>query len=429
MTSLMSTYGTLVRASRPLLERLLRKRLEAGKEDPARIGERIGIPGLERPEGKLVWIHAASVGEAQSALILIEALKARMPQAFIMVTTGTMTSAAMMKKRLSGKSFHQFVPLDHPHWVKRFLDHWRPDIAFWMESELWPTLLSEIKIRKIPAALINARLSEKSYRYWKLGRGLVQEMLSAFDVVCAQTERDAGRFRALGARFVSVTDNLKFSATPLPYDGAELERLQRAFVGRPLWVYASTHPGEEVLAARVHRALVQDYPGLLTIIVPRHPARGAEVQKIVEDAHCQAQLRGTALKLPEITDDIYIADTLGELGLFYRLAPVAMIGRSFSADGGGGHNPVEAAQLGSAVLTGPHVQFQQDIFDAMLEAGAALQVHHEKDFINTMKVLLSGGDVLQTLKNRGYSFAQSKSHVLDHVMKAIEPLLKEREAL
>jgi 3-deoxy-D-manno-octulosonic-acid transferase len=427
MPELLTFYKRLTHYSGPLLTKILNARLKRGKEDGTRLNERMGRPQKPRPAGALLWIHAASVGEAQSALILIEAVGKNYPGASVMVTTGTINSATVMAKRLPAHAFHQFVPLDHPDWIASFLDHWKPDAAFWMESELWPNALMALKSRNIPTALINARMSDRSFARWKFIRGFANEVLSCFTCILTQTDKDAQRFKELGADNIFVTDNLKYSSAPLPFDEMQLAKLKNAVNDRPIWVYGSSHAGEESLSARVHARLKTTFPNLLTIIVPRHPDRRASILQLCTDAGLTAHLRGNDHVLPTPQDDIYIADTMGELGLFYTLAPVAIIGRSFSDDGGGGHNPVEAAQLNCAVLTGPNVQNQTEMFDDMFAANAAKQVHTEEELYQTLKTLFSDPVALNNLQRSAMEFATRKSQVIQNVLGNLAPLLQKLE--
>ena len=401
---------------------LLEKRKEKGKEDSVRLEERVGIPTRPRPDGRLIWFHGASVGETQSALILIREIQSKYPDAHIMVTSGTRTSANLLAQKLTGTAFHQYIPLDHPDWVEQFLSHWRPDLVLWMESELWPNFLTSIGARNIPAALLNARLSKKSFRIWSLFKSSARTILESFPLILAQTEQEQAYFKHLGASHVVVSGNLKYSAAPLAYDKKELSRLMAATQNRTVWLYASSHDGEEELAARAHDILKNTFPNLLTIIVPRHPERGEEIASTLQKNGFKTKLRGHNKALP-LDEDIYVADTMGEMGLFYRLAPIACIGRSFSKDGGGGHNPIEAAQLHCAVLYGPHVQFQQEIFDDMNSASAAMQMQDEAMLIETLQNLLSNPAQLKTQTQRAHDFAHEKACVLNIVLKQIEPLL------
>jgi len=414
-------YKLMMSASAPLLRHTLEKRARKGKEDPARLPERMGTPGKARPDAPIVWFHAASVGEAQSTLILIQALHREIPEAQILVTTGTVTSAEIMMGRLPPYAFHQFYPLDHPAWVKNFLDYWQPSLIMWMESEIWPNMLAEIKARQIPAVLVNAHLSERSYRRWQLASKPIAALLATFNMVLAQTPEDAGYFKSLGAQNVVVADNLKYSAAPLPYDQDRLEALQNATKTRPLWVYASTHDGEEQLACRLHKALKKNFPDLLTIIVPRHPDRRDAIWASCAEAGVKARLRTRGYVLPAPDDDIYIADTLGELGLFYRLAPITCIGRSFSTDGGGGHNPIEAAQLECAVLYGPNVQNLARIYEEMNKARIAVRLADEEAFLSTLEALLRNDEQCRLLQQKAALFVTDKAAILDNMMKNLAP--------
>lgn len=416
-----------MRAGSPLLAAMLARRCRMGKEDPARLPERRGLAAQTRPPGRLLWLHAASVGEAQSALILLEALLARDPALHVLVTTGTVTSAQMMARRLPARALHQYVPLDQPDWVAAFLDHWRPDRILWMESELWPNMLAAVRARHIPAALVNARLSERSLRRWRLARNMVSEALSTFGVILAQTERDAANFRRLHASRVIVTDNIKYAAAPLPADEAALKALRDAIGGRPFWLYASTHAGEEELACRLQKELVQNIPGLLTVIAPRHPERREDIAAACAAAGVSYSLRSSGA-LPDAGTQVYIADTLGELGLLYRLAPVSCVGRSFSADGGGGHNPIEPALLGSAVIHGPHIQNLAALYDEMNEKGAALRLRDETDFAATLTRLLTDKAALTRLQKAGQDFVAEKNAVLERVLDALDAQAPRKDA-
>lgn len=431
MTKMLTLYKTFMRFGEPALNALLARRIRLGKENASRIGERRGYAGIARPVGPLCWVHAASVGEAQSALILIDRLLERHGNLHILMTTGTLSSANLMAKKLPPRAFHQFCPLDHPEWTARFLDHWKPDFALWIESELWPCMLSGLKEREIPAALVNARLSPASLRRWRLARTSAESILKAFRVILCQTEADAASFRLLGleAKEVYVTDNVKYSAAPLPASAEGLEALKSAIGRRPCWVYASTHKGEEALAARVHKALKSSLPGLLTVIIPRHPERREEIAATLSGSGLNVTFRGENHAPPLPSTDLYIADTFGELGLFYRAAPLACIGRSFSDDGGGGHNPIEAAQLGCAVLHGPNVQNLQEIFDQMDEAGAARRTGDEQALSREIENLFTNPENLLEFQATARNFAEKKERIIDTVLEHLSPLLDTVPAL
>jgi 3-deoxy-D-manno-octulosonic-acid transferase len=335
----------------PGLRLLLRYRASRGKEVASRLAERRGIDATPRPNGRLIWLHAASVGETLSILPVLAALADRAGDVSILLTTGTVTSAKMLAQRLPGLGLidrvtHRFAPLDVPAWVDRFLDHWRPDVACFVESELWPNILAGCRARAIPTMLINARMSARSHAAWSRVPWASRLILGGFSRLHARGEEDAARLRTLGADQVEVTGDLKMAAVDLPAEPAALREMTGRFSGRPVFLAASTHPGEESLIGMVHDALLPRHPGLLTIIAPRHPERGAELG---EALHAPRRAAGQ----PPPDEGIWIADTLGELGLWYRLSQAAFIGRSLIPPGGG-QNPLEPARLGRAIATGPH---------------------------------------------------------------------------
>lgn len=358
--------GTTLAA--PGLRAMLRRRVGRGKEIAVRLPEREGSDPTPRPAGRLIWLHAASVGESQSILPVLSALQGQAPDASVLLTTGTVTSAALLADHLPqlglSRVLHRFVPLDVPAWAARFLDHWRPDAAGFVESELWPNLIAGCRARGIPMMLVNARMSARSLRGWQRLPGFARQVVGAFDRVQAQSEADAAHLRLLGARQVDAPGNLKLAAPPLRADPVELARLQALIGNRPVWLAASTHPGEEEVAARVHHALATAHPGLLTIVAPRHPGRGAAV------AAALGAPRRAVGQDPGM--DVWVADTLGEMGLLYRLAPLVFVGRSLV--GQGGQNPLEPARLGCAIAVGPHTANFIEAVQALEEAGALTRV-------------------------------------------------------
>jgi 3-deoxy-D-manno-octulosonic-acid transferase len=383
--SALDLYRFATVAAAPAAHGLLALRRMRGKEDAARVSERLGIAQLPRPEGKLVWLHAASVGEAQSSLALIDRLLGLNPKLAVLVTTGTVTSAQLMAERLPPRAFHQFVPVDRPAWVRRFLDHWRPDLALWIESELWPNLVLETASRQVPMVLINARMSDRSFASWQRWPTVIRPLLRCFRRVLAQSEADAARFRTLGARDAFATGSLKYDAAPLPADTAELDRIERAIGARVHWLAASTHPGEEAKIAEAHRALARRHPTLLTVLVPRHPARGGEIAAQLRALGFSVALRSRAEPIAPTTE-IYLADTMGELGLFYRLASIVFVGGSLVPKGG--QNPLEPARLGCAILYGPHMDNFRAIAGDLIEAGAAEEVRSAAGLADAVSTLL-----------------------------------------
>lgn len=337
-------YRMAARMAQPGLRLWLVRRMAAGKEDKARLAERFGLSCQPRPAGRLVWVHAASVGETVSILPVIAEL---VKEGTVLLTTGTVTSAALAAKRLPAGAIHQFVPLDVPAWISRFLAHWRPDAVIFVESEIWPNMLAALTGRGIPAMLVNGRMSARSGARWRLLPHTARGVLDQFRWIAAQSPQDAARFRALGAVRVENPGNLKFAASELPDDAAARAALAACIPG-PKFLAAATHPGEDAQVIAAHRHLLADFPDLATIIVPRHPARGAAIAALASGLPVALRSK----RQEPVPGGVYIADTLGELGLFYRLCPIAYVGGSLVPIGG--HNMLEAARLGCAVLTGPH---------------------------------------------------------------------------
>lgn len=415
-------------AAAPALPAYLRRRARRGKEIAERLPERFGA-GAARPDGTLLWLHAASVGETLSILPLLDALAARAPALSFLVTTGTVTSATLLGRRLppelAPRVTHRFVPLDVPGWVGRFLDGWRPDAAVFVESELWPNLIGGAARRGIPLALVNGRMSEASGRWWGRAPGLARGVLAPFRLMLAQTEADAARFRALGA-VVQCWGNLKIAAPPLPADHEELARLRGMLAGRPVWLAASTHPGEEAIILAAHRRLAAAHPGLLTIIVPRHPERGAEVAALGESLRVARRAAGED---PDSGTEVLVADTLGELGLFYRLAALAFVGGSLVPHGG--QNPLEPARLGCPVLLGPHAWNFAEIVHRLAAVGGVTRIAPGTD---PAAALAEAVSAMLTVPDRGRAQAEAAAGIAaeeaglpERIAAALLPLLSLRD--
>lgn len=423
---LLRLYKTTLRVGKPLIWLGLQNRLRAGKEDPNRIGERQGIASRARPDGKLIWMHVASVGEAQSIKILIDEFLFANPNLHILVTSGTRTSAELLSKTLPERAFHQYVPFDHPDWVRAFLDHWQPNMALWAESELWPNLLMQIQKRRIPAALLNARLSFQSARNWSYSRGLLAELLATFSVILCQSDQDKHYYESLGGRSVFTTGNIKFSAKPLPFSDNEYHSLSNSIQGRPTWIYASTHFDEESIAADIHKALKRDIPNVLTIIAPRHPERSAQILETLSSYDLKITRRDPQLKrTPDSDTDIYLVDTMGELGLFYKLTDIAMIGRSLSLDGGGGHNPLESMRLGAVTLFGPLIQNLKDIYDDVKSSQVGIPVQDKDALYKAVHHLMTDQQYKQNMIQLTSKFIEDRNQTLQNTLNELEPLCLE----
>ena len=358
----LTLYRYTTMALAPVVPFALRRRALRGKEDSARMRERLGYASRVRPAGELIWVHGASVGESMAALPLIDALLA-IPGRNVLVTSGTVTSATLMAERLPERAFHQFAPVDTPAAVERFLNYWRPDIALFVDSEVWPNYLSAAQSRGIKLALINGRMSARSFSRWQRWRRMASALLSKYDACLAQDDVIAARLTCLGARNVQVTGSLKADAPALAADAQALELLKTAIGTRPVLLAVSTHSGEEETILAAHDSLQRQYPTLLTVIVPRHPDRGGEITAVCGMRNAVRRSRGD---LPNSGTAVYVADTLGELGLFYRLAPFAFIGGSLIQHGG--QNPLEAAKLHCAVVAGPHTENFAQAYEALFAA-------------------------------------------------------------
>ncbi len=413
-------YAALATLGAPLLRLMLRLRLRRGKEIAARLPERRGVEAMARPAGRLVWLHAASMGETMSILPVIASLVQLSPATTVLVTTGTVTSATLFARRapaLGGKVHHRFVPLDVPAWVGRFLDHWRPDAAAMVESELWPNLLAACRRRRVRLMLINGRMSDRSYRLWRRLPRVIGTLLSAFSLVQAQSVDDGERLQALGAPQVSVPGNLKFAAPPLPADRVELDRLGRLISGRPVWLAACTHPGEEVVAIAIHHALAPQHPGLLTVIAPRHAERGEAVAAL---AGSQPVTRRARHQDPPIESGLWIADTMGELGLLYRLCRIVFVGRSLAVFGG--QNPLEPARLGCAVAVGPRTENFREAVALLRQSGGLTVVEDGAALRTWVETLLSDPVRAGILGQACAAAAQSASDLPHRVARALTML-------
>jgi len=411
-------YRRLSSAVVPLAPALIKRRLRLGKEDPARIGERRGLSHDVRPHGPLVWIHGASVGEVLAGAALIERLRALNIR--ILLTSGTVTSATIVAKRFPADIIHQYVPYDSPRYVARFLDHWRPSLALFIESDLWPNLILSSAARRLPMVLINGRMSQRSFPRWRRVVGTISALLDKFDICLAQSSTDAERFSALGCPNVVTTGNLKLDVPAPPADPVKLERLMALTRGRAIVVAASTHPGEEELLIEAHRALAGFFPSLLTVIVPRHPDRGASIAQTIAAAGLKAGLRSRE-ELPTTATDIYVADTMGELGLFYRLAPIVFMGGSLVERGG--QNPIEAVKLGAAVLHGPHVFNFTDVYEALDGSGGARSANDVDALVKQLGQLLADPEAREAMVAASTRVVQELGGALERTLAALEPYL------
>lgn len=401
-------YRCLTLLLAPLLGIYLRYRCWQNKEDKTRIRERFGVASLPRPVGHLIHIHAASVGESLAVLPLIAALQKRCADP-ILVTTGTMTSATLMAKRLPQGCFHQYCPLDVPGWGERFAQYWRPHLSIFIESDLWPNWLKALKEAGASLVLMNARFSPASQKRWQRFPRLARRVLEHFDLIFSQSTEVSDFVAGLGLERPQTFGNMKFSASPLFCDAQLLSALKSDVGNRPLWLAASTHMGEEILCAQAHQKLREKYPNLLTIIVPRHPDRADDIVHDLKDfVICQRS------KTPNIPKDceIYLADTLGELGLFYALSPISFIGGSLVPIGG--HNPIEPALFKTAILWGPETFNFKDVCGILQSAAWAVQ--NSQQLVQILDFLLQNKEIAQSMGERAKLIVETEQGVLDNII-------------
>ena len=411
-------YRFASRAAMPLSSRLLAQRLDHGKEHPARFGERRGEASLPRPAGPLIWVHGASVGEMLAVVPLIERIST--DDFAVLVTSGTVTSAALAEQRLPAGVLHQFVPLDAPQFALRFLEHWRPDLALFVESEIWPNLILGCAQRKIPMILINGRVSERSFRRWRLLPGAIAALLSRFDLCLAQSDANALRLSRLGAPRISSTGNLKLDAPAPPVDRPTLQRFNALIGLREVAAAASTHPGEEAAMLTAHQRLAAKFPNLLTVLAPRHPERGPAIADSAKAAGLSVGLRSRG-ELPKREINVYVADTLGELGLVYRIAPIVFMGGSLVSHGG--QNPIEAARLGAAIMHGPHVANFAEIYATLDEANGAVELADQDALATQLGAWLADPKARSAVARAGKGTVEKLGGALERTLAALDPYL------
>jgi 3-deoxy-D-manno-octulosonic-acid transferase len=411
-------YRLLWGLGRPFIPLVFRSRLRRGKEHRDRLEERRGHASRERPHGPLVWIHCASVGELISVIPLMERIRSR--EIDVLATSGTVTAAALAAQRMPAGVIHQFAPVDSPHYVRRFLGHWKPDLALLVESDLWPNYILETSKRSVPLILVNGRMSEHSYRRWRRLPHMIGPLLQRFDLCLARAEGDAQRFTELGAPRVITTGNLKFDVPAPPANAEKLRALENALGDRPLFGAASTHAGEDAIVIAAHRMLRGRVPGLITAIAPRHPERGPGIAEIAASDGLKSVLRSRG-HLPDATTDIYICDTIGELGLFYRLAPIVFIGGSLVRHGG--QNPIEAAKLGAAILHGAHVGNFAEVYAALDDAHGALEVSDSQTLAQHVYAWLREDDARVAAADQALNTVENLGGALERTLQSLEPYL------
>jgi 3-deoxy-D-manno-octulosonic-acid transferase len=420
MTAGLKLYAGVTGLLHALTPGMLKGRVKTGKEDPVRWRERLGETAMPRPDGAVVWFHGVSVGESLSALPVIERLRAERPDLCVILTTATTTSAEILGRRLPEGVIHQFAPIDTPQAAAAFLDHWRPGLAIFIESDIWPNLLSGLAARGVPHALLSARITEKTYQGWQAWRGAMRQVLSGYSLVMAQDRASDERLKAMGVTTGPMA-NLKTLGAALKVDDTALSALDALIGERRVILAASTHYGEDALIAHAVEAYLRD--GDLLILAPRHPLKAGDIRIDIEALGLHVAQR--SLKEPLAgTIQVYLADTLGELGLFFRLADLVIMGGSFQS-GVGGHNPLEPARLGKSVITGPDTFNWQGIFDALIEAGGAFRVDSAADLTYLVGELRAHAEAVTTADARALEVSGREAGTLDRVWSQLVPLLPE----
>ncbi len=405
-------YRFLTIIGSPLIALLLLVRYHRGKEDKTRFGERLGFCRQKRPDGKLVWMHGASVGECLSMLPLVKKLLNENKNLSVMVTSGTLTSATLMAQRLPKGAFHQYIPVDFPWATKAFVKHWHPDLVLWFESDFWPNMLSSINRANIPLVLLNGRISDKSFARWQKMSTMIQAIQNLFTLSFGQTEEDARRLKVLGAKDVVSAGNLKFAATYPPFNLQELKNMKKAIGQRPCWCMASTHANEEELGIQTHLEIAKEYVNLLTIIAPRHPNRGDAIEKMVRKNGLTIARRSRGEQITSRTQ-VYLADTIGEMGLIYQLSPYVFVGGSLIPFGG--QNMLEPMRLHRAVMIGPHAFNFREIVAKAKKAKALVEVANVQALTQQLLSFLMKPADAEKIAVRAEKIAISEMSVLDRI--------------
>ncbi|WP_372783618.1 3-deoxy-D-manno-octulosonic acid transferase [Phenylobacterium sp.] len=416
----LALYAAATGLLEPLAPTLLRRRARAGKEDAARLNERLARPTLPRPDGPLVWLHGVSVGESLSLLPLIAALRTRRPELNILITSGTVTSAQVLAQRLPAGVIHQFAPVDAPGAAARFLDHWRPGAALLVESELWPNLILAAAKRNVRLALISARMTDAAAKGWGRAPPTARALLRAFDLVLPQDAATAARLTRLGAQ-VGPYLNLKLVGAAPPVDEATVAALRVGLGERKAVLAASTHPGEEALIAQAFRTATDDGPPAVLVVAPRHPDRGPEIADALAALGFIVARRAAGEALGPTTT-AYVADTLGELGAFYVTADAVVMAGSFMA-GIGGHNPLDAARLEAAIVTGPHAFNAREIYAEMFAEVAAIEAADGEALARHLRGLLANPVIARRIGEAAAAYAGRQGAALETALALIEPLL------
>ena len=403
----------------PIYLVLLIIRVLKGKEEIKSISQRFGSTNKNRPQGTLIWIHAASVGESMVALTLIEGINSILPTVNILVTSGTISSASILKKKLPTNAIHQFLPLDNIIFVRKFLKSWQPILGIFIESELWPCLVIESsKVCKL--LLFNARISDRSFKSWGKFKSFFQLIMSHFSEIIVQSSVDLEKFRQLGISKAINLGNIKFSNKKLEVDQSKFSELLNHLIDKTIIVIASTHVEDEQVFFKIIKPIKALYPACYFILIPRHPERRNEINKMSQQLNLTVNFR-SELDLPVLSDDLYIVDKLGEVGLFYNLAYISFVGGSFKR---GGHNVLEPAHFGNLIVFGPDMSNFRTIASEMIESNAAIQIRNEDHLLETLKHLLTGNENVKVYQTNALEFIKKNQQILPNYLAIISQFIK-----
>ncbi|ESQ82750.1 hypothetical protein AEAC466_16555 [Asticcacaulis sp. AC466] len=418
MSYTLAIYQRLMGVAHALAPGLLKRRVQQGKEHPERFTERLGKTTTPRPDGPLIWFHGVSVGESLSALPVIVILTEERPDLCVLITSATTTAADILAKRLPPGVIHQFAPIDTPQAVRSFLDHWRPDLAIFIESDIWPTQLRELTARGVPHVLLSARITEKTFKGWQRFKRGMKTLLGGYALVMAQDKASEDRLTAMGVT-PGRRANLKTVGAPLPVDPEALAALRRLIGKQFVYLAASTHYGEDGLIAKALEPAL--WGGDLLILAPRHPIRAGDIRADLESLGLKVAQRSKGEEVTSHTH-VYLADTLGELGLFFSIADITIMGGSFLEDIGG-HNPLEAARLGKAVITGPDTSNWGGIYSDLLHEDAGWRVQGPTELGFLLSQLRKHPEAVRSADQKAIAFSGREANTLDVVWAALVPLL------
>ncbi|MDR3254196.1 MAG: hypothetical protein LBT31_01340 [Synergistaceae bacterium] len=426
-------YRTLTFFIKPFVRPLLTLRRRRGLEtdDKARVNERLGEPSVKRPDGRVLWVDALSVGEGNSVLPVIDYILEEYPDAHILVTTTTVTGAANMREKLKGKrAILQFLPVDRRAYAEKFLGYWRPSIGFFVDSNFWPNILLAAQGRQIPLILLNGRVSDRSYTRWMKNKKIISRLMRAFVFAFAKSERDAEKLSDMGIGEVICVGNMKYGAPPLAYDPEELKALALIADGRKTWVASVTHAGEDEMILRAHLSVRTEFPGALLILAPRHPNRGGDISELAEKSGFRTALASAGGRICPDTD-VFVFDVLsalntlgafGDLGLFYSYSDIVFVGGSLLPTLHG-HNPMEPARLRAAILSGRNVDSFFETYEILESENAVILVDEEKDLSERVKHLMSDPELLTGYRERAFEIAEREAAVLDRTRERLKSVL------